>query len=272
MSEGENMVTDLQLSVTIDPNRPTAARIYDCFLGGTHNFAADRAVAARAIELIPEIPQIARLNRAFVLRAVRHASAQGIRQFLDLGAGIPAAINVHEAAPGARVVYVDRDLTAVLHTREAFGTDPRVAVLHADLTDPGRILADPVVPALIDFDEPVCLLLAAVLHFVPDSPALTAALARYRELAAPGSVLVVSHATGSARTEELDRMADLFSRTATPLVLRDAHGLATLLSGWQIDAPGIVLGPDWRPDPGDQPVENPAAYLTLAGVARKGLA
>lgn len=273
MPDGENMVTDVQLSATIDPNRPTAARIYDCLLGGTHNFAADRAVAARAVELIPEIPRAVRLNRAFVLRAVRHAAAGGVRQFLDLGAGIPAGIHVHQAArterSDARVVHIDRDPTAILHAREAFAADPGVLVVQGDVLDPARTLAGPLLRELIDFGEPVCLLLAAVLHFLPDGPALSGALAHYRDLVAPGSMLIVSHVTRSAREEELDRMADLFSRAGTPLVLRDAPGLAALLAGWRVDAPGIVLGPDWRPDPGDQPVENPAAYLTLGGMARK---
>jgi hypothetical protein len=255
----------------IDPNRPSAARIYDVYLGGTHNFDADRAVAARAVALLPETPMIARANRAFLRRAVRYATGRGIRQFLDLGSGIPTEHNVHEVAqeqaPEARVVYVDVDPTAVLYGRHVLGDDPRTAVVHGDLQQPAAILAEPAVRDLLDLDRPVAILMVAVLHFLPDGQALDTALEVYRDAAAPGSVLVVSHATSSGDPEEMERVADLYNRTGTPLVPRDSRQVAKFFEGWRLVEPGLVFVPQWRPD-GD-PVSDPARYLMLAGVGER---
>lgn len=268
------MTYGLHLPTGVDPNRPSASRIYDYFLGGTHNFAADRAVADRAIELVPELPKIVKANRAFLHRVVRHAVANGVTQFLDLGAGIPTQGNVHDVAfaadPRARVVYVDRDPTAVLHGSDLLAGVPNAATVHGDLLDPEALHTDPQVRALLDFDKPVCILMIAVLHFVPDGPALDAALACYRSVAAPGSYLAVTHATNSARPEEINRITDLYNRTGTPLVVRDRDQLATIFEGWQLVPPGIAYGPEWCPDPNGPPVVDPASYITLAGVATKG--
>jgi hypothetical protein len=262
-----------QLPAGIDPNRPSAARIYDCFLGGTHNFAADRAVAARAIELVPELPKVMKANRAFLHRAVRLAAAAGVRQFLDIGSGIPTEGNVHDVArtvcPDARVVYVDREPTAVLHAQDILGDDPNTVALQGDLQDPDGILADPETRRLLDLDQPVCLLMIAVLHFIPDSATLDAAMRRYHAAVAPGSYLVISHGTSSARPGELDRVAELYIRTGTPLVMRDREHVAALFDGWTLVEPGVVYGPVWRPDPDAPPVDDPASYITFAGVAVK---
>jgi hypothetical protein len=262
-----------RLPVGVDPNQPSAARIYDCFLGGTHNFAADRAVAAQAVELVPELPKIMRANRAFLRRVVRFAVESGVRQFLDLGSGIPTEGNVHEIAqaldPAARVVYVDLEPTAVLHAREILATVPRTAAVYGDLQHPDGIFADAAVTGLLDLDAPVCLLMIAVLHFVPSGPPLRAALRRYRETFVSGSCLAISHATGSARPEELTRVADLYSRTGTPLVVRDRDEVAALFEGWRLVEPGVVYGPLWRPEPDQPPVADPASYITLAGVGVK---
>jgi SAM-dependent methyltransferase len=258
------------LPAGIDPNRPSPARMYDYFLGGTHNFAADRVVADRAVELVPEVRLIARANRAFLGRAVRFAAGRGIRQFLDLGAGIPAADPVHAIAravrPDARVAYVDREPTAVLHARAILGDDPGTVVLQADLQRGQELLADPALRAVLDLTEPVCVLMVAVLHFLPDGPELTEALRHYHDAVAPGSVLAVTHATAGSRCEQLERFTDLYHRTGTPLVMRDRSGLAALLEGWVPVAPGIVHGPEWHPEPGTAPVPDPASYATLAGV------
>ncbi|WP_229075976.1 SAM-dependent methyltransferase [Actinoplanes sp. DH11] len=250
----------------IDPNRPSAARIYDAFLGGTHNFAADRAVADRTAELLPMTPRIARANRAFLRRVVRFATARGIRQFLDLGSGIPTQQNVHEIATEARVVHVDVDPAAVLYSRHLLGDDSRVAVVHGDLRQPSLVLAEPAVRKLIDPGEPVGILMVAVLHFLPESPALTAALRDYRELAAPGSVLAISHAAAGESPAELERIADLYNRTGSSLLPRTTEQVERFFDGWRLVEPGVVQGPEWRPDPGDD-TTGAAGYLTLAGVA-----
>lgn len=256
--------------MSVDPNRPSAARIYDHVLGGRHNFAVDREVAERAVTLVPDLPRVARDNRAFLHRAVRFAASRGVRQFIDIGSGIPTQGNVHEAAraadPGARVVYVDVDPTAVIHSRQILGDDPRTAVLQADLHQADQVLGDPSVRALVDFDRPVCLLLVAMLHFIPDSPELHAALHRYRDAAAPGSLLAVSHGTTGSRSRQLEQLADLYVRTGTPLVLRDRAAILGLFEGWDLVDPGLVHLPMWRPEPGDPPVEDPGAYAALAAV------
>jgi SAM-dependent methyltransferase len=253
--------------VSVDPNRPSAARIYDYYLGGGHNFAVDRAVAERVLEVVPEIRAIARANRAFLRRAVRYATDRGIRQFLDIGSGIPTAGNVHEIAraadPAARVVYADIDPTAVVHARRLLADDPQTAVIGADLLHAEALLTDPALRSLLDLDEPVCVLLIAVLHFLPDTPDLHAALRCYRDALAPGSLLAVSHATPSLRAEDLARFVDLYTRTGTAMVLRDRDELLTLLEGWSLVEPGLVYGPAWRPD---EPVADPAAFATLAAV------
>ena len=258
----------------IDPDRPSPARVYDCYLGGTHNFAADRAVAAQAIAAMPQLPEIMRANRAFMRRAVRMVAGEGVDQFLDLGAGIPTEGNVHEIArqvqPGARVVYVDVDPVAVIHSRSILAGDPQSGVVEADLLDAEGVLADPVVTGLLDLSRPVCVLLVAVLHFVPDGPQLRDALRRYREALAPGSVLVVSHATADAQPRETAKVADLYTKVSKPLIARSRAEVTELLEGWELVEPGLAHGPDWRPDPGDPPPAlEPPMYATIVAVARK---
>jgi SAM-dependent methyltransferase len=259
--------------MSVDPNRPSAARIYDHYLGGTHNFAVDRAVAERAIALVPAIPRIARANRAFLRRAVRYAGGRGVRQFLDIGSGIPAEGNVHEVAreldTEARVVYVDIDPTAVVHARQILGADPQTTVVQADLHQAAQILGDPQVKTLLDLDRPVCLLLVAMLHFTPETPELRTALRAYHDALAPGSLLVISHATPSARSDEMAELADLYTRTGTSMVVRDRTEIAGLLEGWDLVEPGLVYSPLWRPDPSQEPVPDPASYATLAAVAER---
>jgi hypothetical protein len=256
----------------IDPDRPSPARVYDCYLGGTHNFAADRAVAAQAMAAMPQLPEIMRANRAFLRRAVRVAARAGVDQFLDLGSGIPTEGTVHEVAreihPRARVVYVDVDPIAVIHSRSILGDDPDSAVVQANLLDADAILTDPAVTGLLDLTRPVTVLMVAVLHFVPDSPALDTALTRYRDAVAPGSYLIVSHATteGASQTSAV---ADLYSKVSQPLVPRTRADLLRLLAGWELVEPGVARGADWRPDPDDPPPVDVAALATLACVARK---
>ncbi|MBO3744255.1 SAM-dependent methyltransferase [Actinoplanes flavus] len=258
----------------IDPNRPSAARIADLFLGGTHHFASDRAVAARAIELVPETPAIARANRGFLRRAVKYAAGRGIRQFLDLGSGIPSANNVREAArdvaPDARVVHVDLDPTAVLYARHQLADDPRAAAVHGDLLRPAALLDEPEIRDLLDLDQPVAVLLSSVLHFLPDGPALDAALATYREAATPGSVLAISHVTPGDHTDLTERFTALYNRTETPLTPREPAAVERLFAGWRLVEPGLVYCPQWRPDPeDDEPLSDLALFVTLGGVGEK---
>lgn len=259
--------------MTIDPNRPSSARVYDAFLGGTHNFAVDRSVASRIMEIVPEMVALARANRAFLHRVVRWAIANGVRQFIDLGSGIPTEGNVHEVAlaadPEARVAYVDVDPTAVLYARDLLGDDQRTVVVQGDLRDPAGVLGDPELRSVIDPGQPVGILMFAVLHFIPDGPALDATLHGYREAAAPGSVLALSHASGGLTPEAVDRVADLYNRTGTPFVPRDDRRFAALFDGWDLVEPGVVHGSTWRPEGTIEQLSDPAASLMLAGVGMR---
>lgn len=239
----------------IDPQRPSAARVYDFFLGGTHNFAADRAAAAAALQAMPDLPDVMRTNRDFLRRAVRFVANHGIDQYIDLGSGIPTVGNVHEIArsvhPAATVVYVDVDPIAVVHSRSILAGDDRCVVLHGDLIEPDLVLANPEVQRLIDFTRPVCLLLVAVAHFVPDTAALTEALNRYREALAPGSILVLSHASDEGSPAEAEQARQVYNRTTSPLVLRSRPEVAQLLDGWQLIEPGLCSSGEWRPEVDD---------------------
>jgi hypothetical protein len=171
--------------------------------------------------------------------------------------------------PDSRVVYVDIEPTAVVHARAILGDDPNSVALHGDLQHADAIIDHPEVRRRLDPAEPLCVLLIGVLHFIPDSPRLAAALRRLRDSAAAGSYLAISHATRSARPEECDQVADLYTRTGTPLVMRDRDQITALLDDWTLLEPGVVYGPEWRPDPTEPPVTDAASYMTLAGVARK---
>src|SRR5689334_8693366 len=182
-----------------DFERPNVARMYDYFLGGSHNFAVDRKAAAAVLAAVPGIRALARQNRNFLRRAVQYLAHQGVRQFLDLGSGIPTVGNVHEIAqrdaPGSRVVYVDIEPVAVSHSRTLLEDNPDTAVAQLDLRRPDQVLDSPEVRDLLDLTRPVAVLAVAVLHFLPDSDDPAGVLARYRDAVAPGSRLVVSHAS-----------------------------------------------------------------------------
>ncbi|WP_309112554.1 SAM-dependent methyltransferase [Saccharothrix sp.] len=257
----------------IDLTRPSAARVYDYYLGGAHNFAVDREMAERAVAMWPDLPLIMQANRAFLRRAVRYCVAAGVRQFLDLGSGIPTVGNVHEvarnAAPDARVVYVDMDPVAVTHSRMILGDDPLTRVVQADLRRPDLLLDRPEVRSLLDFDQPVAVMMVAVLHFVPDTDEPAKVLAGYRDAMAPGSFLVLSHATHEGRPDKADEHRELYRRTATPMTMRSKAEVRGLLDGFDVVDPGVVYLPLWRPESLDEVDEHPERFTGLAAVARR---
>ncbi|HYN92790.1 MAG TPA: SAM-dependent methyltransferase [Pilimelia sp.] len=244
-------MTDLSTGLPdgIDPQRPSAARVYDFMLGGTHNFASDRAAAAAAVEVMPQLPAIMKLNRAFLRAAVATAAADGLDQFIDLGSGIPTVGTVHEIArqhrPRARVVYVDVDPIAVIHSREILAGDPDSAVLQANLLDADTILADSGLRSVIDFSRPVGLLLVAVAHFLADTASFLRALRTYQESLAPGSLLILSHASAEGSPESAEKARQVYNRTTSPLVLRGRDDLRALLAGWRLREPGVVSAAEW---------------------------
>ena len=237
----------------VDLDRPSASRMYDYLLGGSHNVPVDRELADQMLRLAPEAAEAAHANRAFLHRAVRMLVDAGIRQFLDIGSGIPTRGNVHEIAqrlaPESRVVYVDVDPIAVAQGNQILAGNPSCLAVHGDLRHPKPILHDPQVRALLDLDQPVGVLLVAVLHFVPDDDDPADAVAQLRDAVAPGSHLVISHAGQlAASTDELDRARKTYDRTPTSLILRRPEEISAFFADWPVVEPGLVTVARWRPE------------------------
>jgi S-adenosyl methyltransferase len=254
----------------IDASVATAARMYDYWLGGHDNFAADRIAALQVSQTLPEAADLARANRAFLGRAVRFLAAEaGIRQFLDLGTGLPTGGNVHQVAqaiaPQARVVYVDSDPMVLAHAR-ALKTGEGTTVLHADLRDADAILAHPDTRRLIDFSQPLAILFVAVLHFVPD-PDAAVAVARYTSVAPPGSYLVMSHGTSDPDPQAAEAGTEVYARTANPSTGRTRLAIQGFFDGMKLLDPGLVPVQQWRPD--EPPATAQGKSWVLGGVARR---
>lgn len=259
---------------SIDISVPSVSRIYDYYLGGSHNFEVDREAARRAMEFMPGLPKIMQANRAFMRRAVRYAADSGITQFLDIGSGIPTFSNVHEVAqaarPGARVVYVDHDPVAVAHSQVVLGENPDAGVVAADLLKPREILTSPQVEQLIDLERPVALLLVAILHFVEDADDPYAAVAELSAALAPGSLLVLTHASYEGIPLPQGRAegaVDVYKDIRNPLVMRSRDEIARFFEGYDMVEPGLVPMPHWRPDTAPED-EDPYAFSGFAGVGR----
>jgi hypothetical protein len=257
----------------VDPTKPNIARVYDYWLGGHHNLVADRELAEAMATLDPWIPAACKANRAFLGRAVRFLAAHGIRQFLDIGSGIPTAGNVHEvaqaAAPGARVVYVDRDPVAVAMGRKLLAGNEGAAVVQADFGDLDAILADPTVGRLIDFSEPVAIMLVAILHFVLDAGDPSRIVRRLRDAAVPGSYLVLSHATSQDNQVLAAAAERIYNSRAADGQARSREQIAGFFGDWELADPGLVYAPQWRPSSPDDVPDHPERFWFLAGVARK---
>ncbi|GAA5067226.1 SAM-dependent methyltransferase [Streptomyces similanensis] len=259
---------------SIDISVPSVARIYDYYLGGSHNFEVDREAARKAMEFLPGLPKIMQANRAFTRRAVRFAVDEGITQFLDIGSGIPTFGNVHEVAraarPGSRVVYVDHDPVAVTHSQAVLAGDDDTDVVAADLRKPRDILESPQLRALIDLNRPVALLLVAILHFVEDTDDPYAAVAELRDALAPGSLLVLTHASYEGiplPPERSEGAVDVYKDIRNPLIMRSRDRIARFFEGYDMVEPGLVPMPLWRPETAPED-EDPYAFSGFAGVGR----
>lgn len=257
----------------IDMEQPRVARVYDYLLGGSHNFASDRQLAHKVISAMPDAPLQAQANRAFLHRAVRYLVDRGLRQFLDIGSGIPTLGNVHEvaqrAAPDARVVYVDIDAVAVAHSREILAGNERATIIQEDLRRPERILDHPALRALLDLNQPVAVLLVAVLHSLPDADNPAGILERLRTRLAPGSYLVISHATQDSRPEQLEQVRKLYGQTATPGTLRSQVDVEGFFAGFTLVEPRVVRAPEWHPEGSDDLDGYREHSNVLVGVGRR---
>ena len=255
----------------IDTSVAHAARVYDYWLGGKDNFAADREAGDQVIAAQPAVLIGVRANRAFLGRAVRYLAGQlGIRQFLDIGTGIPAANNTHEvaqsAAPGSRVVYVDNDPIVLVHARALLNnTDGPTAYLDADLRDPGKILR--AAARTLDFSQPVAVMLLMILHLIPDSDDPYRIVRRLMDATAPGSHLVLSHPASDIDAAAAARATQRYNALVSPPQTRRTHAeVCRFFDGLHLLEPGVVATNRWRPVDG---VGSPCRAPNHAGVGRK---
>jgi hypothetical protein len=263
----------------LDVTTPNVARVYDAFLGGKDNYAADRAVVEFALEVTPDAPKGARANRAFLQRVVRYLVAEaGISQLIDIGSGLPTQGNVHEIAhaanPAARVVYVDYDPVVGAHAKALLASGPNTQFLTADVREPEKILNDHTVREFIDFGRPVALLLLAILHHVNDDEDPAGIAARLREAAVPGSYIAISsfrmpgpeHPADAAQTALMEKM---FNEKLGTGRWRAHEEILDWFGGWDLLEPGLVPLPEWRPAGIVSPRRNATHHGFVGGVARK---
>ena len=241
----------------LDTRHAHSARVYDYWLGGKDNFAADRVAAERAIAANPGIVTDVRLNRAFLVRAVHYLAAEcGVRQFLDIGTGLPTARNTHEVAqevaPDARIVYVDNDPMVLMHARALLGKGTREGSTHyvdADARDPAAILRD--AAETLDFSKPAAVLLLIILHLIPDEDRPYDIVATLMEAMAPGSYLVISHAASDIRRAQQAEMTDssISGSAGRRATMRDRPAVTRFFDGLELLEPGVVQPQQWRPGP-----------------------
>jgi SAM-dependent methyltransferase len=257
----------------VDLSTPSVARAYDYALGGAHSFAVDREFFRALEAALPDARLILRANRAFLHRSVRFMVEAGVRQFLDLGSGIPTVGNVHEIAqrlvPETRVVYVDIDPVAVAHSRLILAGNDRATAIQEDLRHADAILGHPDTRALLDFDQPVGLILAAILHAVPDEDDPYGIVRRLCDVLSVGSYVAISHATADSRAVEARAAEQVTKRTSTPGTLRTRAEVLRFFTGFDLVEPGLVWTPQWRPEHPDDVGDHPERMVTYAGVGRR---
>jgi O-methyltransferase involved in polyketide biosynthesis len=254
-----------------DTSVPHIARVYDYWLGGKDNFAADRALGERTLAAYPNLVFSVRANRAFLARAVRFLAAEmGIRQFLDVGTGIPTANNTHEVAqrvaPQSRIVYVDNDPIVLSHARALLTSKPEgaCAYLDADLRDPDKILAT--AADTLDFSAPVAVMFLTVLQFVSDEEA-SETVGKLMGACVPGSFVTVSHPASDIDADQHTEMVRRLNESVAEKVsLRDRAGVTRLFDGFELVEPGVVRAAEWRPD---SALEAASPAVLWGGVARK---
>ncbi|MFJ3336305.1 SAM-dependent methyltransferase [Streptomyces sp. NPDC086766] len=268
------MHTENRLSTKIDESVPTAARMYDHYLGGKDNYAADRAACEQLDKVVPSTRRLALNNRRFLQRAVRTLSQEhGIRQFLDHGSGLPTQDNVHQVAqridPTTHVVYVDNDPMVLVHGRALLQQDERTAVIHADLRQTDEIFSHPDTERLIDFDQPVAVLFNSVFHCIPDSDTdgPLAVVERVRERLVPGSVMLMCQLVSA--DPEVREFVTGFMDQATQGHwgrVREEKDVAEWFDGLEVLEPGLVEVSTWRPDTEVAPRQLTQEWIEFGGI------
>ncbi|QFU86672.1 SAM-dependent methyltransferase [Amycolatopsis sp. YIM 10] len=256
-----------------DIERASLSRVNDWYLGGSFNTPVDRDFAERVLHVLPAARTMAVDHRDFLRRCLTYLVAHGIRQFIDIGSGMPTLGNVHEVtrslSPDAKVVYVDNDPVTIAHSRRLLDNDPRAIIIDADLRQADRVIGAPELQQFIDLTEPTGLLMIAVLHFVPDSDDPARLIARYRAALPAGSYIAISHLTDETtppRLREQVRACTSAHHDISPLVPRDRATLAAWLHELDLVPPGIVTAHRWRPD--RTPLDSPEHDLTVAALGR----
>ena len=273
MTEGDRPVPP-----GIDASKPNIARVYDYTLGGKDNYAIDRQVAELSHRVMPAQAG-ARANRAFLRRVVRYLVAEaGIRQFIDIGSGLPTQGNVHEVAqevdPDARVVYVDNDPVVLVHARELLGRTDATAVITADVRRPKEILNDPTVRGFLDFEQPMGLLLFAILHHVNDDEDPEGIARQFRDALPQGSYMALSHfhnpgSEHPVAAQQAVAAEKVFSENLGTGRFRTRAEILAYFGDFELVEPGLVPSTGWRPQLGDPAVPGATRYLAVGGVARK---
>jgi S-adenosyl methyltransferase len=258
----------------VDMDSPSPARVYDALLGGSHNFEVDRRAAQAGTKMVPELPITAAANRRFLRRAVTHLADSGIRQFVDIGAGIPTVGNTHEIVqaidPAARVVYVDIDAIAVAHASSLLADNDRALAMRGDLRAPEELLTSIEQTGLVDLSEPVGLLMVAVLHLIPDADHPADAVATLRDAVASKSQLVISHLTSEGHEQDADRLSSAVARRdRVSLIFRPRQDIEAFFADFRLVPPGLTRVAEWRPDPAEEAVGSLGRSLILAGVGSK---
>jgi hypothetical protein len=254
---------------SVDLEKASAARMYDYVLGGNHNFAVDRALVEEMLKIQPDVKRFAIMNRAFMRRAVLFLIDQGIRQFLDLGSGIPTVGNVHEIAqaadPTARVVYVDNEHVAVAHSQLLLEGDPNTAIVHADITKPNLVLNDEATRRILDFDQPIGLLAITIGHYILEEHDPIGVFATYRDALVPGSYLALTHLTDDFSSTSNDELIEKMKKSQNTVMARTKAEIMPFFGDFELVEPGLVSTSQWRPER-ETGNENDGLY---GGVARK---
>lgn len=272
MSEPENVPPG------VDLDKASPARLYDYYLGGKDNYPIDREAAERIRAVVPELEDIAWANRGFLQRAVHRLAALGIRQFIDVGAGLPTQNNTHQVAqavdPAARVLYADNDPMVLAHARALLAGFPDTAAITADLREPEELLGQPAVRELIDFTQPVALLLVAVLHFIGDEDDPRGLIGRYLDALPPGSYLALSHGTADHQAPQALRVIDgVYSKATANAFFRTRDEIAGFFDGLELlpphegSAPGVAFSGDWGADDPESSDSDGSRWV-YCGVAR----